>query len=248
MRTYRVLVVMLARSALREPVGLFFSLIFAPMLVIILGLFFGNDPTPQFGGQGFVDAVLPACSCLVVAMTGVLLLPVTQLQLRESGALARLRATPLRQGIYVAADLSVNFLISMAGVILALAAGMLGFGATLRGNPLLVVAAVALGLVAFLALGYTLAAVLPSSRAATGIGNGLFIVLMLSSGAFIPTAELPASVQRIMGYSPFYYLVDLVRGLWGGEPWSHYGPATAVLAGMAMILGALGARLFTWST
>ncbi|CAM2864130.1 ABC transporter permease [Actinomyces slackii] len=238
---------MLTRSSLREPAGLFFTLIFAPMLVIIFGLIFGNDPAPQFGGRGFVDAVLPACACLVVAMTGVMLLPVAQLQLRESGALARLRATPLRAGTYVAADLSVTFLISMAGVILALLAGMICFGATPQGNPLQILAAVALGLVAFLALGYTLAAIYPSSRAATGIGNGLLIVLMMSSGAFIPTAELPAGVQRIMGYSPFYYLVDLVQGMWSGEPWSHHGLATAVLAGMIGIFGALGARLLTWS-
>lgn len=53
MRTYRTLVSTLARSILREPVGLFFTLIFAPMLVVILGLIFGNDPTPEFGDRGY---------------------------------------------------------------------------------------------------------------------------------------------------------------------------------------------------
>ncbi len=60
MHTYRTLVLTLARSTLREPVGLFFTLIFAPLLVVILGLIFGNDPKPEFGHQGFVDATLPA--------------------------------------------------------------------------------------------------------------------------------------------------------------------------------------------
>ena len=40
MRTYKTLVFTLARSTLRESVGLFFTLIFAPMLVVILGLIF----------------------------------------------------------------------------------------------------------------------------------------------------------------------------------------------------------------
>lgn len=246
MHTYRTLVGTLARSALREPVGLFFTLIFAPMLVVVLGLIFGNDPTPEFGDRGYIDATLPAYASLVMAIMGVLTLPVNQLQLRESGALTRLRATPLRPRTYVAADLSVNFLIGLTGIVLALAVGMLGFGVQPQGNLLLVLAAAALGLTAFLALGYTLAAIYPSAAAATGIGNGLMIVLMLTSGAFVPLAVLPEGVQRVMNFSPIRHFVDLMQGLWNGEPWSNYGLATAVLVGMIVVFGALGARLFRW--
>ena len=209
-RTFTTLLVMLTRSTLREPVGLFFTLVLAPLLVAILGVLFGNDPNPQFGGRGFMDATLPACACLVVGMTGIIILPTSQLQLRESGALTRLRATPL--------------------------------------SPRVFVAAAALGLVAFLALGYTLAALYPSSRAATGIGNGLFIVIMMTSGAFVPQNQIPQGVQRVARYSPFHYLVDLVQGMWSGRSWADYGTALAVLVGMTVVCGLLGARLFRWKT
>ena len=104
-RTFATLLVMLTRSTLREPVGLFFTLILAPLLVAVLGVLFGNDPSPQFGGRGFMDATLPACACLVVGMTGIIILPTNQLQLRESGALTRLRATPLSPRVFVAANM-----------------------------------------------------------------------------------------------------------------------------------------------
>lgn len=247
-RTFATLLVMLTRSTLREPVGLFFTLILAPLLVAVLGVLFGNDPSPQFGGRGFMDATLPACACLVVGMTGIIILPTNQLQLRESGALTRLRATPLSPRVFVAADLTVNFLISMVGIVLALLVGALGFGVRLQGSPLAVLAAAALGLVAFLALGYMLAAVYPSSREATGIGNGLFIVIMMTSGAFVPQSQIPQGVQRVARYSPFHYLVDLLQGMWAGRSWTDYGTALAVLVGMTVICGLLGARLFRWKT
>ena len=247
-RTFATLLVMLTRSTLREPVGLFFTLILAPLLVAVLGVLFGNDPSPQFGGRGFMDATLPACACLVVGMTGIIILPTNQLQLRESGALTRLRATPLSPRAFVAADLTVNFLISMVGIVLALLVGAPGFGVRLQGSPLAVLAAAALGLVAFLALGYMLAAVYPSSRAATGIGNGLFIVIMMTSGAFVPQSQIPQGVQRVARYSPFHYLVDLLQGMWAGRSWTDYGTALAVLVGMTVICGLLGARLFRWKT
>lgn len=132
-------------------------------------------------------------------------------------------------------------------MILALLVGVLVFGVSLPSQVLLVLLALALGLIAFLALGYTLAALYPSAAAATGIGNGLMIVLMLTSGAFVPLAVLPGGVQRVMNFSPVRHFVDLVHGRWNRQSWSDYGIATVVLIGMVIVFGTLGARLFKWN-
>lgn len=79
MRTYQTIVLNPARSTLREPVRFFFTLIVAPMLVVILGLIVGNDPSPENDGQGVVDATLLAFAVLVMAIKGVLTSPVSQL-------------------------------------------------------------------------------------------------------------------------------------------------------------------------
>lgn len=246
MSGYRALTITLFRSRLREPVGLFFAFIFAPLLVLILGTIFGNDPNPDFGGRGYVDATLPAFASLVLAITGVLLLPVNNLTLRESGALRRLRLTPLRPATFIAADLTMNFLVSLTGMIAALVVGWLVFGVTLAGNLFAVLLAAALGLLAFLALGYTLTGLYPSSGAATGIGNVLMILLMLSSGAFAPSSEMPNRVQRVMDYSPIRYFVDLLQGLWEGQAWSTLLVPTGVLIAMVIVFGTLGTLLFRW--
>ena len=246
MNSYRALTATLFRSLVREPVGLFFAFIFAPTLVLILGLVFDSGPDPEFGGRSFIEATLPAFPSLVVAITGVVLVPVGQLTLRETGALRRLRLTPLRPVTFIAADLTVHFLVGMAGMIVALAVGWLVFGVSPSGNLAVVLLAAALGLVAFLALGYTLASLYPSSGAATGIGNVLMLLLMLSSGAFVPLAAMPNGVQRIIDFSPVRHFADLLQGLWEGQAWATMLLPTAVLLGMTIIFGALGARLFRW--
>jgi ABC-2 type transport system permease protein len=246
MTGYRALTATLFRSRLREPVGLFFSFIFAPVLVLILGLIFDNGPNPVFGGRSFIEATLPAFPSLVLAITGVLLVPGNHLALRESGALRRLRLTPLRPATFIAADLTVNFLVGMAGMIAALAVGWLVFGVTPSGNLAAVLLAAALGLVAFLALGYTLAGLYPSSGAATGIGNVLMLVLMLSSGAFVPLVVMPDGVQRVMDFSPVRHFADLIQGLWEAQAWSTLLLPTGVLIAMIITFGALGTLLFRW--
>lgn len=246
MTTYAILTSTLFRTRLREPVGLFFSFIFAPSLVLILGLIFGNDPNPQFGGRGYIDATLPAFASVVLALTGLLILPVNQLILRESGALRRLRLTPLRPTVFIAADLTVNFIVGLIGIVAAFAVGRVVFGVTPQGNLILILLAAALGLLAFLALGYTLSGLYPSSGAATGIGNVLMILLMLTSGAFVPLAVMPEGVRTIMEFSPVRYFVQLMEGVWEGEAWSQLLLPTGVLVGMALIFGLAGTALFRW--
>lgn len=248
MKQYCALTLTLARSMLREPAGLFFTVIFAPMLVLVLGLIFSNDPSPAFGGKGFVEATLPATACLVAAITGTMVLPVSQLQLRESGALRRLRLTPLRPSVYVSADLTVNFLISMCGILLALLLGAVVFDVVPQGNIFSVIAGADLGLMSFLALGYTLAAIYPSAAAATGIGNGIMIILVISSGVFFPLAALPQGIQSAISFSPLRQLVLLVQGLWEGNSWSEHSVQLAVLIGMIVVFGACGAKLFKWDS
>jgi len=246
MKGYRALTAALFSSLVREPVGLFFSVVFAPLLVLILGFIFDGGPDPAFGGRTFLEATLPAFPALVLAIMGVLLVPGGQLSLRESGALRRLSLTPLRPITFVAADLTVNFLIGMVGIIAALLVGWLVFGVSLSGNLALVLAACVLGLVAFLALGYTLAGIYPSASAATGIGNVLMLLLIMSSGVFIPVEALPDGVQSVMNFSPVRHFAVLIQGLWEGQGWSTMLLPTGVLLGMIVVFGAWGTILFRW--
>jgi ABC-2 type transport system permease protein len=246
MRGYGQLTRAIALSTLREPVGFFFTLVFAPALVIILGLVFGNDPTADFGGIGYIDRTLPAFASVVLAIMGVMMLPQAQLVLAESGALTRFRVTPLRPTTWIASNLTVHAVLGYGGMLLALAVGVVGFGVALPAQTLLVLVACLLGLVAFLALGFVLSALYPSSGAATGIGNVLMIVLMLTSGAFVPLEAMPEGVRRAMDFSPISHFVELVRGLWSGLSWSELVTPTLVLVGMAIVCSVLGALLFRW--
>ncbi|MGN0065658.1 MAG: ABC transporter permease [Nocardioides sp.] len=246
MRAYGELVGALLRSNLREPIGFFFTLVFAPVLVVLFGLIFGNDPSPDFGGQGYVTKTLPAYGSIVLAIVGVMTMPQALLTLRASGALRRLQLTPLGRGTFIAADLTVHFVLGLVGILLAVVTGVVGFGVPLPTHLPVVMVAFALGMLAFLALGYVLAALYPSMAAAAGLGNILMIVLMMTSGAFLQMEMLPPFMQKVMQASPIRHFVDLVTALWQGEAWSTQWVATAVLVGMVAVFGPLGVWLFRW--
>ena len=244
MRGYRQLTTAFWKSQLREPIGFFFTLVFSPVLLLVLGLIFGNTPQPHFGMRGFVDQMLPGLTVISIVIVGIMLVPQNQLLLRSSGALTRLRITPLKPRTYVAADLTVQFCLGLIGALLTVVVGILVFRVDWPVHFVLVVAALALGLVAMLAIGYTLAALYPSVAAAAGIGNGLMIVLMMTSGAFIPTAALSDGVRTAMQFSPVRHIARLVEASWQGEPWPWL--SVAVLVGCTVAFGILSTVLFRW--
>ena len=246
MTTYRALVTALWRSQRRDPVGLFFSFAFAPALVLILGAIFGNDARAEFDGMGFLDATLPAFASLVLAMIGVLQVPVSMLTLRESGALRRLSLTPLRRGTFVAAALTVHFAVGILGMLAALTLGVLVFGVSLPSNIVGVLAVCVVGLCAFLALGCALSTIYPSTAAATGLGNILMIILMLTSGAFTPLSAMPEGIQSIIKYSPVRWFVDAAQQSWAGEPLRDMVVPVIFLLGVLFVAGIIGSTRFRW--
>jgi putative membrane protein len=147
----------------------------------------------------------------------------------------------------MSADLTVRVALSLLSIACLYAVAIVGFSvgadAVRAVNVLL---ATALGLCAFMALGYLLAGLLPSQGAAQGIGNILVYPLIFLSGAAVPLSQLPEGVAAVARFSPLTQLTFLTKGLWEGQGWiQHWGSAASLIA-MGVLCGVLAARCFRW--
>ncbi len=231
---------------LRDPIATFFTLAFAPFLVVIFGAMFGNDPNPIFGGQGSMDVSMPAYTALIVGSVGIMGVPITVGALREHGVLRRYRATPMHPLTFIVADITTNLAMALFGTILLVGSGILLYRVKFEGNMLSVLAAILLGGLALLAFGYLIASLAPGARSAQVIGMLVFYPMMFLSGSGMPLEIMPESVQRISTFLPMTYMVRLLRGLWFGESWGEYLVEAAVLLGVFVVCGGLAARFFRW--
>lgn len=57
---------------------------------------------------------------------------------------------------------------------------------------------------------------------------------------------MPAAVQKISAYLPLTYVVNLLRGLWVGEPWSKHLLDAGVLVGMLILGIIISLKTFRW--
>jgi ABC-2 type transport system permease protein len=231
---------------LREPIGAFFTLAFPLMMLFLFGTIYGNEPSPYFNGYGTVDVSVPAYTSMIIATTGIMSLTITMSAYREKGILRRLRATPLRPQVILAAHVVVIFLMTVVGMVLLILAGKLVYGLRFDGNPFSVAVAFVLGSLSFFALGFVLAGVISTARTAQVVGMVILYPMLFLSGAGLPLEMLPDGVRKFSNFLPLTHVVTLLRGLWVGEAWNHHITEVIVLASMLVVGVLISAKTFRW--
>jgi len=173
MKTFRQLCRVTAMRTLREPAAVIFSIAFAPVFVLVMGLIFGNDPTPEFGGKGFLETNFTAFPGIVIAISAVVMVPIDMATQRSAGVLRRFQVTPLKPGLYLAADVLSRAVLTFLSIATMYLIVIAAFGVRPDSAAALVSTLVAtlLGLTAFLALGYLVAYRLRAAGGGPGAGQ-----------------------------------------------------------------------------
>ena len=231
---------------LREPISTFFTLAFPALLVLLFGAIYGNKPTDLFGGYGSMDISMPGYTALILATVGLLSITINMTSNREMGVLRRLKITPLRPLVFISADLTTNMVVTLLGMLGVVLLGWLIYRVRFEGQVIPLVLGVIYSSLAMFSVGYLIASLAPTARAAQVIGMVLLYPMMFLSGAGMPLEILPASLQRVSAFLPLTYVVRLLRGLWFGKPASELWVPILVLGVIMVVCGFLAARLFRW--
>lgn len=244
MKSFLKLTYMELKLQLREPVALFFTLAFPVMIMTLFGFIFGNEAETFLGGYGQVDLSVPGYIGMVVGTIGMLGIPTTLANYRDQGILRRLRATPLGSSPVLWSQVAAQVVMTAAGIILLVIAGRAIFDLRIPSGNLAIIPAVLLSAFSFFAVGFVLAGVMPSARAAQAVGMALFYPMLFLSGAAMPRYIMPDLVQRIAEWLPLTHVVILIEDLWLKGTWNFTSMAIVTIV---LILGLVISRFtFRW--
>jgi ABC-2 type transport system permease protein len=109
-----------------------------------------------------------------------------------------------------------------------------------------VVLGFAVGVLAFAALGTLLGSLMPTARAAQGLGLLLFFGTFFLVGGGPPPGVLPDALNTFAQWTPTGLLVDAIRSPWIGQ--GVDGPAVLTLAAIAVAGGGLAVARLTRSS
>lgn len=169
----------------REPAAWLIALLLPAVVLMILGSIESmRVPQELFGGQRFVDILLPSLLVITLATLGVSTLPMRLITQREKGVLRRLSTTPAQPVTLLVAQLIINFTLAIVEVFLLVAVGNILFDVLLPQNGTGFALSFFLGLASVFTLGLMIAAVAPSSRVGSALAMPLYFVVMFLGGAY----------------------------------------------------------------
>jgi len=235
----------------REPLTVIFTLAMPIILVLILGGVFGNAPDQDegivtFRGAGGMDYYLPAYIALVAASFGLVGLPVHLAAYRERGVLRRFRASSVGLRNILGSQAAVMFITAIIGSILLCVVAVAAYDPSFPESPGLVIPAFILSTLCFASLGVMLGSILPTARAAQGVGVFIWFAMIFLAGAGPPPEVLNEAMTWVARFLPLRYTIRLVQNPWLGFAWNWTD--TLIVLGITVGAALISLRFFRWES
>jgi ABC-2 type transport system permease protein len=242
-RAWRRLFATEAKLFLREPLALFWGVVFPLILTVAMGLA-GDRHDKHLGGLSLVDVYVPVAMAMVMAILAVQMLPVILATYREKGILRRMSTTPMRPTALLLADVAVDVSVIVCAMAVIAIVAKVAFGASLPAQGFGFALTLVLTAVATLALGALVGSVAASARIAQGIGAILFFPMMFFAGLWVPRQQMGSTLRHVGDYTPLGAATAAIQDTMNGH-WPGLGHL-AVLAAYAIVLSLAAVRLFRW--
>lgn len=130
---------------------------------------------------------------------------------REDQILKRITTTPLPTWKFIVAEVLSRLVINVIQVAIILLVGTLFFNGHIYGNLWILLALSLLGAILFQLLGFVIAAVTATTRAAEGMTTAITMPMMFLAGVFFPTDTLPQWLQGAVKFLPLEPLLTMLR-------------------------------------
>ncbi len=174
-------------------------------------------------------------------------LPTALVAEREQGIWQRYRLLPVPIPWLVFSAMLARVLIVASSILVQIALARAIFGTPFPSHPGAVTVAFLFVTAAFLGIGLLIAALADSVPAVQALGQCIFLPMILIGGVGVPLAVLPDWAQRLAGFMPGRYAVEVLQPCFDG-PHGIHGAAfrLGALAVIGVAAGVSGTKLFRW--
>jgi ABC-2 type transport system permease protein len=222
------------RLIMRDPLTLIFVFAFPIVTMLIIGGSFGTTPDPAFSDVNPAHWYVASYFTVVIAATGLIMLPVHMASYRERGVLRRFAAAGFPRWSFAIAQLVIGLTVIVLAAVLLLAVAAPVYGIPPVHHVGRVVVGFAAGSVGFVSVGVLLGSLLPSARSAQAVGLLLFFPSFLLGAGGPPPSVMGSVLRNISDVMPLTLVTNSIR-----EPWLDLGNATGTM--VLVIAGAVAA-------
>lgn len=246
MKAFKSLLKTEIKLSLRGMDMLIFAICMPVVVVVILGMIYGNKPAFDGAGYTFMQQSFGAVSTIAICAGGVMGLPLVVSDYRHKKILKRFEVTPTSPTTILAAQVTIYALYSIASLILVYAAAALFYGYQFNGSILPFLGAYLMVMLSMFSIGMMVGGIAPNIKIAGVIASLLYFPMLIFSGATLPYEVMPAALQKISDVMPLTQGIKMLKAASLGLPLDSVLLPVIVIIALAVVCISISIRFFKW--
>lgn len=246
MRTFRTMLKNEMKLSLRDMNMVIFAICIPLVVLIILGVIYGNKPAFEGAEYTFMEQSFGALTTIAICAGGVMGLPLVVSDYRSRKILKRFKVTPVSPAMILAVQVMIYTIYSIASLVLLYSVSTLFFGFHLLGSLPAFLCGYILVMLSMFSIGMMVGGISPNSQTTSVIASLLYFPVLIFSGATLPYEIMPNALQKVADILPMTQGIKLLKAASLGLPIENVFVSIAIMAVLAVICIGISLRFFRW--
>lgn len=246
MKTFKKLLVVEGKLSVRDMNMVIFAIIMPIVILVILGIVYGNKPAFEGADYSFLEQSFGALCSIAICAGGLMGLPIVIAEYRERKILKRFHVTPVSPQMILFVHLCIYILYSAVSVITLWIVTKVFWGFQMKGSIVVFVAGWLLVLVSTLSIGMLVGGIAKNSKSASVIASILYFPMLIFSGATLPYEVMPDAMQKVVSVFPLSQGIKLLKNSILGLPLQNFVICVMITLIVAVVCITASIKLFKW--
>lgn len=246
MRAYKKILEIELKLSLRGMDMLIFAIIMPIVVLIILGVIYGDKPAFEGADYSFIQQSFGALVCISICAGGVMGLPLVVSDYRSKQILKRFKVTPISPVTILLAEVTVYFLYSLFSLLTLLAVAMVFFGFKIQGDIIQFICGWILVMVSMFSIGMMVGGIAKNSKTAGIIASVLYFPMLVFSGTTLPYEVMPAAMRKAADILPLTQGIKILKSAVLDLPVKNVMLPVIIMLVIAVVCSFVSVRFFRW--
>lgn len=246
MKTFNTMLKTELKLSLRGMDMFIFAICVPLVVLVILGIIYGNKPAFEGAEYTFLEQSFSALATISICAGGVMGLPLVVSEYRSRNILKRYKVTPISPALILFVQVAIYTLYSVVSLILLYLTSTLFFGYQFHGSIGTFFGGYLLVIVSMFSIGMMVGGIAPNTKMAGAIASILYFPMLIFSGATLPYEVMPSVLQKIANILPLTQGIKLLKNASLGLESSNVLLPALIMLVIAIVCIGISLKFFRW--
>jgi ABC-2 type transport system permease protein len=246
MRAFSIMLKTELKLSVRGMDMIIFAICMPAVMIVILGIVFGDRPAFEGAGYTFLEQSFGAVASIAICAGGVMGLPLIISDYRQKKILKRLSVTPTSPVLILLVQVAIYAIYAIASLLLVYAIAALFFNYRLNGSWIEFIGSYLLVMLSIFSIGMMVGGIAKDSRSAGLIASILYFPMLIFSGATLPYEVMPSALQKVTDILPLTQGIKLLKATSIGLPIEGAIIPVIAMIAIAVICISISVLFFRW--